>query len=92
MEVVYLGEKFTNMENDKMNDEEYNKLLKSLNECKNIQEKSTKGDNTYMVGLYNGMEYIISLMEERYPKYMKVENEEDAKKLLQNMIFNDDLI
>lgn len=47
------------------------KITKMANE---ILETQGQGGNynkdTYMTGLYNGIEYVLSLLEEREPKYV----------------------
>lgn len=41
--------------------------LKNIKEIKNVQKKNLTDD--YMVGLYNGMEFALAIMENREPVY-----------------------
>lgn len=45
----------------------YKKKIKEANSLKELQSKKLEDD--YMVGLYNGMELIIALMEGREPVF-----------------------
>ena len=48
----------------------YQELLYKLNNAKTIQKQSLGLDNTeYNVGLYNGIEYSLSLLEDREPNF-----------------------
>lgn len=52
-------------------------IIKSFKETQEIQ-KDNMGDNDYMIGMYNGMECLIALLEEREPRY-KVTTEKSNK-------------
>lgn len=48
----------------------HNKILKDANDVLNIQaQKGNYNYDSYMLGLYNGMEMIVSLFEQREPKF-----------------------
>jgi hypothetical protein len=50
----------------------YKKKLSDLKNIHSIQGKSGNwdyGDNCYMLGLFNGLEMVLSIMEEREPKF-----------------------
>ena len=47
----------------------HNKILKDANDVLNIQsQKGNYNYDSYMLGLYNGMEMIVSLFEQKEPK------------------------
>lgn len=46
-------------------------IIKELKEIQNIQKKNM-GDNTYMIGMYNGMECLISVLEYQEPEYVNI--------------------
>lgn len=49
---------------------QYEKSLKIANEMLDIQGQSGNYNyDSYMLGMYNGMEYIISLFEQREPEF-----------------------
>jgi hypothetical protein len=55
----------------KQENEEFKNSLKDAKEMLNIQgQKGNYDYDEYMLGLYNGMENIISLFEKREPKYI----------------------
>lgn len=45
----------------------YKERIKNIKEIKNVQKKNLTDD--YMVGLYNGMELALAIMENREPVY-----------------------
>ena len=45
----------------------YKERLKNIKEIKNVQKKNLTDD--YMVGIYNGMELALAIMENREPVY-----------------------
>lgn len=56
---------------DKFYEDIYLKHLKDANDLKNIQSMSGNYNyDSYMLGLYNGMEMIISIFEEREPNFI----------------------
>lgn len=60
-------EKATNLQEEK---KLHNKILKDANDVLNIQaQKGNYNYDSYMLGLYNGMEMIVSLFEQREPKF-----------------------
>lgn len=57
------------------------KLTSDIREMRDIQGRSLKVDNSkspYMLGLYNGLEMALALIEEREPEFMSIEGEQDA--------------
>ena len=49
----------------------HSKILKDANEILNIQaQKGNYNYDSYMLGLYNGMEMIVALFEQRKPKFI----------------------
>ena len=47
---------------------DFEELLRQVNEVKDIQgQNGNWNSNSYMLGLYNGIELIISIMERREP-------------------------
>lgn len=54
-----------------MNEEKFNYILNKAKEMKNIQgSEGNYNYDDYMLGLYNGMEMIISLFEQREPVFI----------------------
>lgn len=63
--------------------ERYSKMLKNANKklehiktLKNVQENNL--EDNYMVGLYNGMELAVSILEDRKPKYKSCINKTEV--------------
>ena len=61
------------------------KRIRELKRVKNVQEQNLGEDqNEYMVGMYNGLELAVAIMENRPPVYVSCEKEpeqfEDIKK------------
>ena len=54
-----------------------NKKLEQIKTLKNVQENNNLEDN-YMVGLYNGMELAVSILEDRKPKYKSCINKTEV--------------
>ncbi len=53
----------------------HNKILKDANDVLNIQaQEGNYNYDSYMLGLYNGMEMIVSLFEQREPKFKRGKN------------------
>lgn len=50
-----------------------------MNQIKDIQEENVDNTDSYMVGLYNGMEFMVSIAEDREPlfKFVARDNKED---------------
>lgn len=47
------------------------KRIRELKRVKNVQEQSLKGvHDDYMIGLYNGLELAVAIMENRKPVYL----------------------
>lgn len=47
------------------------KRIRELKRVKNVQEQSLKGvHDNYMIGLYNGLELAVAIMENRKPVYL----------------------
>lgn len=47
------------------------KRIRELKRIKNIQEQSLKVEHdNYMIGLYNGLELAVAIMENRKPAYL----------------------
>lgn len=63
------------------------KKLQQANELLEIQRKSANNDN-YSLGLYNGMEMITSLFEERNPEYIKLDNKKEILTPIEKQIYN----
>jgi hypothetical protein len=64
---VILYDYITNLQKE---NELHNKILKDANDVLNIQaQKGNYNYDSYMLGLYNGMEMIVSLFEQREPKF-----------------------
>ena len=53
-----------------------NKKLEQIKILKNVQENNL--DDNYMVGLYNGMELAVSILEDRKPKYKSCINKTEV--------------
>lgn len=53
-----------------------NKKLEEIKTLKNVQENNLEDD--YMVGLYNGMELAIAILENRKPKYKSCVNKTEV--------------
>lgn len=53
-----------------------NKKLEEIKILKNVQENNLEDD--YMVGLYNGMELAIAILENRKPKYKSCVNKTEV--------------
>lgn len=52
------------------------KRIKELKRIKDIQEQNLGEDqNEYMVGMYNGLELAVAIMENRTPVYVSCEKE-----------------
>lgn len=66
-EIKCLLNYITNLQKE---NELHNKILKDANDVLNIQaQKGNYNYDRYMLGLYNGMEMIVSLFEQREPKF-----------------------
>ena len=47
------------------------KRIRELKRVKNVQEQSLKAEHDdYMIGLYNGLELAVAIMENRKPVYL----------------------
>lgn len=47
------------------------KRIRELKRVKNVQEQSLKAEHDdYMIGLYNGLELAVAIMENRKPAYL----------------------
>jgi hypothetical protein len=57
------------------NKQEFDKVLKQMKDALKIQ-KDCIGEEEYMLGMYNGMEFVISCMEKREPKYEEIKKKE----------------
>ena len=44
-------------------------LLKEMNDILQVQSQQDLENDKYMLGLYNGMEFMIALAEKREPKF-----------------------
>lgn len=65
---------------------QYEKSMRIANEMLELQgQKGNYDYDEYMLGLYNGMEYIVSLLEVREPKFI---NGKEVKFLSQKRIEN----
>lgn len=65
---------------------QYEKSMRIANEMLEVQgQKGNYDYDEYMLGLYNGMEYIVSLLEVREPKFI---NGKEVKFLSQKRIEN----
>lgn len=53
-----------------------NKKLEHIKILKNVQENNL--EDNYMVGLYNGMELAVSILEDRKPKYKSCINKTEV--------------
>lgn len=63
----YNGMKWINIDKYK----EYEETLKIANEMKDIQgQNGNYNFDSYMLGIYNGMEYVIALFEKREAKFI----------------------
>lgn len=76
----------------------HNKILKDANDVLNVQAQGGNYNyDSYMLGLYNGMEMIVSLFEQREPKFkcgkdIKFLHEIDYKSRNEKAIENIDLV
>lgn len=53
-----------------------NKKLEQIKTLKNVQENNL--EDNYMVGLYNGMELAVSILEDRKPVYKSCVNKTEV--------------
>lgn len=53
-----------------------NKKLEEIKTLKNVQEHNL--EDNYMVGLYNGMELAVAILEDRKPKYKSCVNKTEV--------------
>lgn len=54
---------------------EFDKLVEQMKDLLEIQ-KDNIGQEEYMLGMYNGMEFVLACMEKREPKYEEIKKKE----------------
>ncbi len=57
------------------NKQEFNKVIQQMKDALKIQ-KDCIGQDEYMQGMYNGMEFVLACMEKREPKYEEIKEKE----------------
>ena len=54
---------------------EFDEVLQQMKDMLQVQ-KNCIGDEEYMLGMYNGMEFVLACMEKREPKYEEIKKKE----------------
>jgi hypothetical protein len=55
------------------------RTLRQIQFIRDAHRSSARVEDSYAVGLYNGMEMILSLLTDKDPDYLKVKNEEISR-------------
>lgn len=61
------------------NKQEFDNLVQQMKDMLQVQ-KNCIGQEEYMLGMYNGMEFVLACMEKREPKYEEIQRRHSLDK------------